>query len=105
MNRVIAFICIWEYRVRPDRLDEYERAYGPEGEWATLFRRAPGFVRTELHRDRDDPLRFITIDCWETQAAWERFRADDAAEYEALDARCAALTTSEREIGRFSAVA
>jgi len=104
MNDDQPFTCIWEYRVRPERAGDFERAYGPEGDWATLFRRAPGYLRTELHRDRDDPLRFVTIDFWKSSAAWERFRADFAADYEALDAACERLTISEREVGRFGTI-
>jgi heme-degrading monooxygenase HmoA len=95
---------MWEYRVAPEHVDAFVRAYGPDGAWVRLFRRAPGYARTELHRDRADTTRFVTVDYWESEHAWQAFRARFAAEYEALDARCAAFTTHEREIGRFTRV-
>ena len=57
------YAYIWEYTVRPERVAEFEQAYGPDGEWVRLFRRAGGYVRTELHRDRanlEDVFRQLT---------------------------------------------
>jgi heme-degrading monooxygenase HmoA len=96
-----AYLYVWQYRVRPGYEASFLDAYGPEGAWVQLFRRAEGFLRTELHRDREQPDRFVTLDYWESQEAWQAFRSSFAAEYQALDARCAAFTFSEHEIGRF----
>jgi heme-degrading monooxygenase HmoA len=97
-------VCAWEFAVRPNCLAEFERLYGSNGEWARLFRRAPGFQRTELHRDRSQPTRFLTLDFWDSREACDRFRRAHAAEYAALDVRCETLTEREREIGRFEPV-
>ncbi len=98
------YAYIWEYEVPVEHGGAFERAYGPEGDWVRLFRGAPGYVRTELHRDRARPGRYVTIDWWESEADWRAFREGRAREFEQLDARCAALTTREAEIGRFDAV-
>ena len=95
------YLYVWEYRVRAGREAEFLEAYGPQGTWVQLFRRAPGFVRTELHRDRVQPERFLTLDYWESEESWQAFRSQFRSEYEAIDARCAALTLSEHEIGKF----
>ncbi len=98
------YAYIWEYAVRPERVTEFEDAYGPNGAWVELFRRAKGYVRTEFHRDRNDPNRYLTIDYWDSAEAWEAFRNDMASEFEAIDARCEGFTLEEREIGRFDPV-
>ena len=95
------YMYAWEYEVADGHLDEFLRAYTPDGLWVQLFRRAPGYIRTELFRDRVRPSRFVTLDYWESESAWRAFRERFAAEFEALDERCEALTLSEREIGRF----
>jgi len=92
---------MWEFLVALGREEAFERAYGSDGEWVALFRRAPGYVRTELHRDQTNPRRYVTIDYWESREAWEAFRARFAHDFEAIDARCAGWTTAETEIGRF----
>lgn len=95
------FMYMWEYVVPAAHTPAFLEAYGPSGTWAQLFQRAPGYIRTELHRDCANPRRFVTIDYWESRAQCEAFRALVRDEFEALDAACAAWTTSEREIGTF----
>ncbi len=104
VGRDAGYAYVWEYLVHPERMAEFEAAYGRSGDWARLFRTGPGYVRTELHRDRADPRRFLTIDYWETMHDWARFRADRAEEFKALDRRCEKLTERELEIGRFDPV-
>ncbi len=97
-----SFAYVWEYVVRPEHVHEFYRTYGPHGAWVQLFSRAEGYVRTELFRDESRPNRFVTIDVWASREARDAFRLRFAAEYTALDARCEALTLSERFIGDFS---
>ena len=100
----VQYMYLWEYIVAPGKADDFQQVYGPEGEWVRLFAGAPGYVRTELHRDTAEPTRFVTIDYWESESAWKEFRTRFSAEFEALDARCAALTLHEAEIGQFEPV-
>ena len=95
------YMYAWEYEVHPERLSDFLAAYGPGGHWVKLFRGSSGYLRTELHRCRENPHRFVTLDYWESAEGWERFRRERAPEFEALDARCEDYTLSEREIGRF----
>ena len=81
-----------EFSVRESRRAEFESCYGPAGDWARLFSQAPGFIGTELLRDRADPLRHVTIDRWASIEDWRAFRARFAAEYQRLRPRSATLT-------------
>jgi quinol monooxygenase YgiN len=99
-----AYVYLWEFLVAADAVAAFERAYGPSGDWVLLFRRAPGYLHSELYRDLLNPQRFVSADRWESRAAWEEFRTRFAAEFEALDARCEALTLRETELGRFEPV-
>ena len=92
---------IWEYTIDPTREAEFLTAYGPDGDWVELFREHAGYIKTELHRDRANPNRFITIDYWESRESWEAFRTAAGAAFEALDKRCEEYTTEEHEIGTF----
>ena len=100
----MSYMYIWEYFVAPNRVADFERVYGPEGDWVRLFRAAPGYIRTELYHDCRKPDRFLTIDHWESRSSWDAFRSQFATEFEQLDARCAELTQQEVEIGRFESV-
>jgi len=94
-------VHIWEYEVRPGREAEFRRHYGPDGSWVRLFREAAGHLDTMLLQDAESPGRYVTVDRWESAAAYAAFRERHAAEYEALDGACAALTVSERDLGTF----
>jgi heme-degrading monooxygenase HmoA len=88
-------VSVWRYRVRAEKTEAFQRAYGLEGAWVQLFRRAEGYVSTELLRDATDPEVFVTIDRWESRAAYDVFRKKFADEYLALDSVCGAFTEEE----------
>ena len=87
--------------VKPGSALAFEAAYGPEGDWAKLFRRAPGYTRTELLKDVDTVGRYLTIDHWRSREDFWKFREAFRGEYLALDKRMAALTVLEKLIGQF----
>jgi len=98
-------LVIWEFTVQPGKEKLFEQIYGPEGDWTQCFRQANGFVRTELSRDLNEPRRYMTLDFWESYAAYETFKLQHAVEYKAIDQRCESLTEQEREIGKFERAA
>lgn len=95
------YATVWEFRVRADRREEFERHYGPQGTWAGLFRQAAGYVGTELLHDRSDPLRYLTVDRWTGIEAYRAFRAEFAGPYAALDRACEGMTTHEAALGEY----
>jgi len=101
MSAAARFVYLWEYLVREDGIERFRTIYGPGGEWVQLFTRSPGFVRTELCRDLANPRRFVTADYWRSAEARDRFRAEYAREFAALDRACESLTESERFLGDF----
>ena len=98
------YLVLWEFLVRAGMEKEFENVYGPEGEWAQCFRRGQGYFGTELSRDLTNPQRYVTIDFWRSQAAYEAFKLQHAAAYTAIDKKCQQFTMSERELGRFERV-
>jgi heme-degrading monooxygenase HmoA len=97
----MGFAYVWEYEVDPAHLGDFEQLYGPSGDWVELFRLSAGYHRTELHRDRENPYRYVTIDYWESARAWQEWRALVEERFEELDRRGQELTVSETELGRF----
>jgi hypothetical protein len=89
---------VWEFLPAPQYERDFETAYGPTGPWVALFRRDPGYLGTELVRPSESSGWYRTIDRWESVAAYARFRTTWAAEYDALDRACAALTAAERPL-------
>lgn len=96
-----SFCYMWEYRVQPERIEEFRAAYGPEGDWVRLFRRDEAYIRTDLFRDSDNPHRFVTVDHWVSREACRAFRERTRQDFEALDERCEAFTIQESHLGDF----
>jgi heme-degrading monooxygenase HmoA len=95
------YVIVWEFVARPGREAEFERAYGPRGRWAQFFQGADGYLGTELWRGTG---RWWTIDRWDGEDAYERFREARRAEYEGLDREMEGLTASESRLGAFTAL-
>jgi heme-degrading monooxygenase HmoA len=98
------YTYLWEFHVAGERREEFEDRYGPGGDWVRLFRRSPGYIETLLLRDPATAGRYVTIDRWESEAAYRAFRAQFAAEYHELDERCRQLTTRETSLGYYDEV-
>ena len=94
-------VVVWEYRARPERVEEFESFYRPDGPWGELFRRSPAFVSTTLMKDLKDSRRFMVADRWTSEIVYEEFKRERAEEYRALSERGARLYEREMEIGRF----
>ena len=92
---------LWEYDVRPGMEAAFEALYGVDGAWAALFGEFAGYAGTELLRG-EAPGRYLSIDRWTSEAAYDAFLANAGARYAAIDAKGDALTTDERKIGRFT---
>ena len=97
----MAYVLVWEFVVREGAEAAFESAYGPDGDWAKLFSRSPGHIRTELVRDTGNPLRYLTFDSWTSMEDCEEFHRCNEAEYKNLDERCETLTMRETQIGTF----
>ncbi len=99
------FLVLWEFEVKPECEERFERVYGPGGDWATLFRRDSYHERTELFRDTGRPRVYLTADYWKSRASYEEFLQARGAEYKELDSIAEELTASERHIGSYEIVA
>jgi heme-degrading monooxygenase HmoA len=93
---------VWQFTVEQRNVDAFVAAYGPAGDWARLFQQGHGFLGTALLRDAANPLRFVTVDRWDSAEDFERFREVSGNAYAELDSRLEPLTASEQLIGRFS---
>jgi len=97
----VAYIVMWEFLTKPGEEASFEHAYGPDGDWVQLFRRDPRYMRTDLMRDIENPRRYFTLDYWQSQEAYDEFRAQHEQEYKRIDAHCEEVTESEQLIGKF----
>ncbi len=95
------FLVLWEFDVKQGCEKRFESVYGPDGDWARMFRRDPAYVRTLLLRDPFRERTYLTCDFWENREAYNAFLLANSDAYHALDKLCEGLTLAERKIGAF----
>lgn len=99
------FVRIWQFRVAAEKTDQFRSVYGAGGHWAQLFGREIGFLGTELLQSATHPNIYITIDTWDSEAAWAAFLRAWGDDYAQLDRLSGELSVSEGEIGSFETTA
>jgi heme-degrading monooxygenase HmoA len=98
----VSHVRLWRFEVPPDTEQRFLEAYRSDGDWARLFATAPGFIHTDLWRDGDGI--YLTVDHWESVAAFERFQAGQGEEYRRLDAELEGVAGIETFLGGFNLV-
>jgi heme-degrading monooxygenase HmoA len=96
------FVVVWQFEIAEEKIADFEAAYGPDGNWAQLFRSSPQYLGTELLRDVYIAGSYLTIDRWASEAAFRTFRKKHDSAYELLDRSCDALTARETRIGAYA---
>jgi len=94
-------VIVWEFRVKQGAESGFVEHYGQDGTWARFFRSGEGYIRTELVKDVSDGERFLTLDYWQSQSEFKKFREQNRAEYERLDKTLEKLTETETRLGSF----
>jgi len=95
---------IWEYEVRSEHITQFKNAYGANGDWVRLFQKCPGYLKTELKRNLDNPNIFLTVDYWQSYSDFLSMKLIIADEYSILDKLCEVYTSSENHLGVFEIV-
>lgn len=95
------FVILWEFDVKQECEEQFTLAYSASGAWATLFATDASYRETRLLKNVSVPLRYITMDVWQSRAEYERFVEARRAEYRLLDEQGAAWTTRERHLSSF----
>jgi hypothetical protein len=98
------FVALWEFEVKPGCEERFEKVYGPEGDWARLFRRHPHYQVTRLVRDALRPGVYLTMDFWQSRGTCEEFMEGHRKEYEEIEVVGEALTLKERQVGWFESI-
>jgi len=95
------FLALWEFEVKRGSEEKFAEVYGADGAWAKLFLQDSQYRGTRLVKDTRRERVYLTLDFWETREAYEKFKNENAAEYERIDRECEGMTASERKIGEF----
>jgi heme-degrading monooxygenase HmoA len=94
-------VVLWEFTVRPEQREPFERAYAADGDWARLFQKARGYLGTTLLRDAERESVYLTIDRWQRPQDYAAAMSSLGPDYQALDQHCEAFTVKERKLGEY----
>ena len=97
------FVILWEFEVKPGYEERFERVYGAQGAWVQFFRSDPRYRGAQLLRDPSRTLFYFTLDFWDSDDAFQKFKNLHSENYEKLDRATEGLTVRERLIGSFQA--
>ena len=95
------FVILWHFEVKPGNDAGFQKAYGPDGDWAQLFRRDAHFRGTQLLHDSSQDHCYFTLDFWLSEIAYRAFLAAHRSAYDQLDTTFAELTLRERHVLSF----
>lgn len=95
------FVALWEFEVKPGYEEKFEKVYGAEGAWAELFARDTAYRGTRLVKDLERERVYLTLDFWETRETYEKFKKENAVQYEGIDRACDGLTVCEKRVGEY----
>jgi heme-degrading monooxygenase HmoA len=97
----VSHLRVWKFRPPLGRDREFANAYGSNGSWSELFRKARGYRGTTLSRPMETNGWWLTVDRWDTVNDFEAFQRDFGEEYRALDADLVGIAGDEEFVGAF----
>lgn len=92
---------VWTYRVKPERVADFQLGYSSTGDWARLFAASPEYRGTKLLSDPHDRCCFMTIDYFLLADSRSKFLDAHRNAYEVLDRKWQSATVAENFVGEF----
>jgi quinol monooxygenase YgiN len=101
---VFVVAVVWQFEVREERRDEFERFCGADGEWTKLSRKSRSFLGSSFLRDLAQPTRYLLVEYWSEMVVYEKHRVDFEKEVAQLEQRRGQFLTTAEPRGVFSAL-
>jgi len=92
---------VWKFKPPEGREAEFVLAYSSSGDWAQLFRNAPGFQDTILLEPSEMGGWWLTIDRWDARENFDAFTQVFGDQYRALDVQLEGVAGEEQFVGAF----
>lgn len=97
-------VRVWKFRPPQGREEEFARAYCSNGDWAHLFRNAPGYRGTILMAPAETGDWWLTLDRWDSRGDFDAFLEVFGEQYRSLDAKLEAVAGEEIFVGAYEDV-
>jgi heme-degrading monooxygenase HmoA len=97
---------MYAYEVHADQRSRFEQTYGSAGPWSGLFRKSPGYLRTDLFRRVDETGdRYLVVDRWADERAFRAFKDSFGGEYDRFSEQTRRLYRTGTVLGSLSTYA
>lgn len=97
------YVIVKEYRVEEGKEEAFEAAFDPaSGPRAELFAMSDDYLGSELLHGDADASRYLAVERWRSQRAYERFAHAHTEELTALERAAVELSKGLRLIGDFT---
>ena len=95
---------MWQFDVKNGREDEFEKLYGPDGDWAALNRQTRSYLGSSFLHDQNRSSRYLLIEYWSEMVVYEQHRASRSATIEAIETRRSELLEAVEPLGIYTAL-
>ena len=76
---------IWHFDVKMGREEEFEKLYGPDGDWTALNRRTRSYLGSSFLNDQNRPGRYLLIEYWSEMLVYEQHRNSRSTKLDAIE--------------------
>src|SRR6478736_6507349 len=95
---------VWQFDIRPEAADDFERLYGADGEWTKLSRRSRSFLGSSFLKAMGSDTRYLLVEYWGEMVVYEKHLVDFSDELEALEKARQRLVERMETVGVFTAL-
>lgn len=95
---------VWQFTIKENKGEEFERFYGADGEWTRISRRSRSFLGSSFLRDLAVPSRYLLVEYWSEMLVYEKHVTDFTREMKMLEERRDAFTHTVESLGVFTAL-
>ncbi len=95
---------VWQFDIRPEDSQTFERLYGADGEWTALSRQSRSFLGSSFLRDITAASRYLVVEYWSEMIVYEKHVVDFSDEVKKLERQRERFVVKMENIGVFTAL-
>ena len=93
---------VWQFQVKPESRDDFERLYGANGDWTAIARKSRSYLGSSFLHDMSEATRYLLTEYWSEMVVYERHQEDFRDEIASLNERRDVLLVASQPLGVFT---
>jgi len=95
---------VWQFDIRPEAANDFERLYGADSAWTKLSRRSRSFLGSSFLKAMGSDTRYLLVEYWGEMVVYEKHLVDFSEKLNALEEQRALLVERMETVGVFTAL-